>query len=719
MAKTICLNMIVKNEIEIIHRCFDSVVKYIDYWVIVDTGSTDGTQQYIKDYFKKHNIPGELHEEPWKNFGYNRNHALKLAKNKADYIMLTDCDMQLDVYDKNFKNNLTADVYNVGQGTTSFVYDNTRLVKGDLDCRYVGVTHEYIDIQKPNHTKEKLKSIFFSDYADGSNRKEKFIRDINLLTEGLKEIDEEDKKTREDTSLSEDEKKKLLGHNYGLRCRYYFYLAQSYKDSQQFEKAIEYFIKRGDSGGWIEEVYYSFYQVGNCYQHLKKWDKALEFYLEAFHRHPKRLESIYKIVEYYRVIGKQGIAWLFACYAANIPFPYNDGLFIDKQIYDYLFLYEIGILAYYLNQHEKGRNAVETLIHNKFAQWHHKNTSMLNLLLYYHSLSDLTKSTVIKKLDINRTKDNYNICNPSILFRNNGDLLLNVREVNYKFIIDKNYYEYDTNIRTHNHLAVIKNFNNINYFQPDKKLKTTEIKLLNDNIIETDNNHHIVGFEDMRLIEFNDVVYGLCTTRFTTKKDSNEMVLCRLNNEFKIDKVIRLHGYEDDKCQKNWAPFIHNNKLLILYSNDPTVVLEPNLETGLCTVVSKLDNYSKYSFQDYRGGSQLVRIKNKDFDGYLYLIHQVAFKQLSDKVTRRYYYHRFVFMNTSFKITKMSPLFYFVDKSIEFVAGMTLDKKNNNLLITLGYEDKDAYLVSVSLNEALSLLTLQNVMDANLVRIIN
>ena len=45
--KTITLVMIVKNESETITRCFDSVKDHIDYWVICDTGSTDGTQKKI------------------------------------------------------------------------------------------------------------------------------------------------------------------------------------------------------------------------------------------------------------------------------------------------------------------------------------------------------------------------------------------------------------------------------------------------------------------------------------------------------------------------------------------------------------------------------------------------------------------------------------------------------------------------------------------------
>ena len=31
--KTLCLNMIVKNEIKIIKRCLDSISDYLDYWV--------------------------------------------------------------------------------------------------------------------------------------------------------------------------------------------------------------------------------------------------------------------------------------------------------------------------------------------------------------------------------------------------------------------------------------------------------------------------------------------------------------------------------------------------------------------------------------------------------------------------------------------------------------------------------------------------------------
>ena len=93
MKNTVCLNMIVKNEREVIERCLSSVKQLIDYWIIVDTGSTDGTQEVVKKFLK--DIPGELHERPWVDFGYNRNEAMKLAEGKTDYLFFIDADDRL------------------------------------------------------------------------------------------------------------------------------------------------------------------------------------------------------------------------------------------------------------------------------------------------------------------------------------------------------------------------------------------------------------------------------------------------------------------------------------------------------------------------------------------------------------------------------------------------------------------------------------------------
>ena len=47
----ICLNAMVANESATILRMLESCYQYIDYWVIQDNGSVDGTQEIIRNFF--------------------------------------------------------------------------------------------------------------------------------------------------------------------------------------------------------------------------------------------------------------------------------------------------------------------------------------------------------------------------------------------------------------------------------------------------------------------------------------------------------------------------------------------------------------------------------------------------------------------------------------------------------------------------------------------
>jgi len=383
LEKKICLCMIVKNESKIIERCLDSAKSIIDFVSICDTGSTDGTPEIIKNWCKENNIPGLVHHKLFKNFGYNRTLSVSLAQDaypEADYLLLLDADMILTI-DQFDKCNLHHDQYLTMQYDNQIKYWLTRLIKTSLPWRSVGVTHEYWDLDHSKlsadrnlETIEKLGSLIIYDQKDGGSKVDKFERDKRLLMEGINN----------------------QGTPADLKIRYMFYLAQTYFCLNELEKAIEWYKKRAEAGGWVEEVFYSLLQIGMCYKCLyknashkrefliketpnSKIDSSLieklsanekqyfalstNYLLDAWEYRPCRAEPLYYLAEAYRIKGMNNIGLMYALQGKEIPFPKDDLLFVEYQVYDYLFDYEISICANYIgSKFELGRAAQKRLL---------------------------------------------------------------------------------------------------------------------------------------------------------------------------------------------------------------------------------------------------------------------------------------------------------------------------------------------------------------------
>lgn len=347
-AKKIVLTMIVKNEAHVIERCLASTLPVIDTWVIVDTGSTDGTQQKIKDFFSQIGIEGKLYERPWVDFGTNRSELLELSRPEGDYSLMIDADEILEFdgnFDPNaFKESLTADLYSVFAIYGGIKYHRPQLTANRLPFYYRGVCHEYVDCHEEIKTKSFANGFINRPIQDGARSKdpEKYKRDAKLFEDALNSGKTDPKDFN----------------------RYHFYLAQSYRDAQMPEKAIEWYLKRANLGGWNEEVFYSLFQVAIIKEAQKApVDEIIRYHLEAFNACPFRAESLWIAAKLCRSYGRFHQAYTFAKKALSLPYP-EGGLFVLQPVYDWMVLDEFATAAFWTENFRECKIACEKMLND-------------------------------------------------------------------------------------------------------------------------------------------------------------------------------------------------------------------------------------------------------------------------------------------------------------------------------------------------------------------
>lgn len=336
-ASTICLNMIVRDESQVITDLFDTMLPFIDTWVIVDTGSNDGTQNVIRNYFAERGVPGELHERPWRNFGANRTEAVQLAQGHADYIWQMDAD-DLFVGTPDLTN-LTADCYRLSVKYGDLLFWRPHIFRSGLPWRWEGVLHEYAACDEP-FTQEQLGGDCWiqvgSSVGARSLDPQKFQRDAEIL---LAEV-----------------------HRNPEDARSVFYLAQSYRDCGDLRSARQWYKRRAEMGGWVEEVFCSLLRVAECMAGLDEpWGMVQDAYLKAWSHRPVRVEPLCAIATHYRANQEWQLGYFFAKQAAQIPMP-ADVLFVRHRMYTITAVDELAICASRLGKHDEAFVACQTLL---------------------------------------------------------------------------------------------------------------------------------------------------------------------------------------------------------------------------------------------------------------------------------------------------------------------------------------------------------------------
>lgn len=664
----ICLNMIVKNESKIIERCLNSVLSIIDYIVITDTGSTDNTIQLIETFIQEKNLKGKVYQEPWKNFGYNRTNSIQNAKDYLQSIQedlstvllfFIDADMKIMIQQNFQKSSLSnLQVGQIIQKNNSIQYYNTRMCRADIGITCRGVTHEYYDIPQGFHN-TKVDTIYIDDIGDGGAKADKYTRDIKLLEQGI--VDEPRNE------------------------RYHFYLAQSYHCTQQYEKAIEYYKKRIELGGWHEEIYHSHYCIGNMYKdNIKDWNQALKHYLLSFQASKgKRGEPLVKVIEYYKDIREHHTSMIFLEKLLKLKYPKDDVLFIDYHVYSYKAIYELSILAYYLNLKYEGLLSTQYLILDKNPDLgnHIRDCAKRNLVFYISKL----KTSSTERLDNVLLHQYYNPSSSSFSLLNPNENLYQgiLRTVNYR-INEKGHYLYPPHqnyIHTENYWVELQN---------NVITKQHHIKIAKDCYKEYEHSYpSIRGLEDGRHCIFNNEIY-MSFTSFEYGRDTKaSMVLTHMNkNTYEIDRIVSLK-YEQDRIQKNWVPFVYQNRLVFVYSYQPFILLAVNPETGDCEEILK--KHFPHELSDLRGSAPPIYLEH--LNQYLIMTHEVLFTE-----TRKYI-HRFLLFDHEFNLLKLSEPFYLHELFIEFSLSIMYNPINNNIIIPFSYKDGESFITNISFDQ--------------------
>jgi tetratricopeptide (TPR) repeat protein len=600
---SLCLNMIVKNESKNIIRLLESVYTILDTYCICDTGSTDNTIEKIQEFFDSKHINGKIVEEPFQNFEYNRTFALQQCVGMSDYVLLMDADMVLKIGNFN-KSSMTHDCFYVFQGSEDFYYKNARIVR-NAGFSYLGVTHEYLDL--PNgHTTHCLPKdeLFILDIGDGGSKANKFERDIELLTKGI-----EDDPTN---------------------VRYHFYLANSYNDSGNKEKAIEYYKKRAEMGGWYQEIWMSHFRLGTIYESYLP-EMAIFHWLQCLQIIPNRIENLYEIIKYYRIHSKHKIALQFYVMAKNILKILDDNekdnfLFLNNDVYTYKLEYEFSIIACYLGVHIVNDSLVKIFNHCN-EEWIVRNT-LSNMKFYKDKLLPDKVIDFTNKMVHNYIEFNSSSC--SIIPMGDG-YKMNVRYVNYKIEPDGNYLNCDKYIITLNKCYHLD----------------ADFEVMSEQLIHTDfEDRRYIGIEDVKL--FGDKFIG-------TGYHQNNMLGLSYGtyDDFSFNELKC--GFNNSECEKNWALYEGG----IVYNWHPLTLCKLNgnvLEKEREKEVPKM-------FKHMRGSTNGFHYN----DEIWFVTHCVSYEM------PRHYYHFIVVFDSDMNLLRYSAPFKFEGEPIEYCLGIIVE----------------------------------------------
>jgi glycosyltransferase involved in cell wall biosynthesis len=305
-----------KNEAKNIGKMLDSLNGHIDYWVLQNNGSTDGTPEVVEEWAARTKIPGYMYnvKEGWVGFGWNRDHVLQTylkSPHNCDWILKMDCDETLEIDDdfdwKILNDNKNVVSWNVQSEAPGTVYLRTWLWNAHLPWKFNhDPAHEtiYLDDGKNNTEFERITLPGSFRLMAGASYGESYTVPTKYISDALKL---EEKLIREGNLLT--------------NLYHFWYLGKSYSDcygssalllgkSQQKEYArrciyylTEYlnhthdFQNTGKAKHIDEMSYVGLCCIGHAYRFLEQYDESEKAYKNADSFSPGRNEHLVHLAE--------------------------------------------------------------------------------------------------------------------------------------------------------------------------------------------------------------------------------------------------------------------------------------------------------------------------------------------------------------------------------------------------------------------------------------
>lgn len=328
--------------------------------------------------------------------------------------------------------------------------------------------------------------------------------------------------------------------------------------------------------------------------------------------------------------------------------------------------FELGIVAFYLDQHDEGYLACERVINDPSTSEQVRNAAIKNQGYY-------VKLLAVNPVDLSRTHGVYKSSSPSILKLESG-YLVNLRHVNYSITSNGSYIMRDPEniVRTTNYLIRLdENLNEI----PDSETELLDVDSVRYAC-------RIRGMEDVRLFTEK---HFLCTCVDVNPQGIPQLCLGKFTPGGWVTKLLPVQVGDKLQVEKNWTPLkVLDGKLRFIYRFIPLQVYDMDLETGKCESYREIAHPGINPGLGFRGSAGMIPYK----DGYLGIVHHVHYANF------RNYFHRFVWLSEDLETMKYSRTWVFEKQhDIEYTLGIAHHKEG--CVITYSIQDNCSKLCTV------------------------